>query len=88
MMPRKGNPAAGPIAALAFISLVWGYNWVVMKESLRYAGPFDFNALRMALGSVFLFAFMAWKREPLRGGPIPVWDGPHRAHPDLPLERA
>ena len=43
-----------------------------MKESLRYAGPFDFNALRMALGSVFLFAFMAWKREPLRP-PYPVW---------------
>jgi hypothetical protein len=63
---NKGNSAAGPIVALVFISLIWGYNWVVMKESLRYAGPFDFNALRMALGSVFLFAFMAWKREPLR----------------------
>jgi len=72
MRPNKGNSAAGPVLALACISLVWGYNWVVMKETLRYAGPFDFNALRMALGSLFLFAFMAWKREPLRP-PFPAW---------------
>jgi drug/metabolite transporter (DMT)-like permease len=72
MMAKKGNSAAGPFLALVFISLIWGYNWVVMKETLRYAGPFDFNALRMALGSVFLFAFMAWKREPLRP-PFPAW---------------
>ncbi|MRR13241.1 EamA family transporter, partial [bacterium] len=71
-MVKKGNSAAGPFLALVFISLIWGYNWVVMKETLRYAGPFDFNALRMALGSVFLFASMAWKREPLRP-PFPVW---------------
>jgi drug/metabolite transporter (DMT)-like permease len=72
MMPKKGNSAAGPFLALVCISMIWGYNWVVMKESLKYAGSFDFNALRMVLGSVFLFAFMAWKREPLRP-PYPLW---------------
>jgi drug/metabolite transporter (DMT)-like permease len=72
MISKTAKSAIGPFLALFFISVIWGYNWVVMKESLRYAGPFDFNALRMAFGSVFLFAFMAWKRKPLRP-PLPVW---------------
>jgi drug/metabolite transporter (DMT)-like permease len=66
------SSAARPFLALVCISAIWGYNWVVMKETLRYAGPFDFNVLRMVLGSVFLFAFMAWKKEPLRP-PFPAW---------------
>ena len=68
----KGNPAAGPLLALVFISLIWGYNWVVMKETLRYAGPFDFNALRMVLSSALLFVFLVWKKKPLRP-PFPAW---------------
>lgn len=71
MTKIKGS-TAGSFLALLFISVIWGYNWVVMKETLRYVGPFDFNAMRMVLGSIFLVAFMIWKREPLRP-PSPVW---------------
>lgn len=46
------------MVALFFLSLIWGYNWVVMKKSLQYMGPFDFNALRMVLGGVILLFFM------------------------------
>ena len=66
MMPQKGNSAAGPFLALVCISIVWGYNWVIMKESLKYAGPLEFNALRMVLGSAVLLLFMVLKRESLR----------------------
>lgn len=54
------------MVALIALSAILGYNWVVMKESLRYAGAFDFVALRTSLGAVALFALLLWKRIPLR----------------------
>jgi hypothetical protein len=33
MMPKKGNSAAGPFLALVCISMIWGYNWVVMRRA-------------------------------------------------------
>ena len=39
---------------LVVLSLIWGYNWVVMKQVLRYADPFDFAALRTLFGALAL----------------------------------
>lgn len=50
-----------PLAGLALLTAIWGYNWVVMKKSLAFMGPFDFNAARMAMGALVLMGFMAWK---------------------------
>jgi drug/metabolite transporter (DMT)-like permease len=55
-----------PIAALVAMVLIWGYSWVVMKIALRHAHPFDFAALRVAVGSAFLVAIVAWRRTPLK----------------------
>ena len=55
-----------PFVALILLAMIWGYNWVVMKKSLQYMGPFDFNALRMALGGVILLFFMLASRVSLR----------------------
>ena len=52
--------------------MIWGYNWVVMKKSLQYMGPFDFNALRMALGGVILLFFMFLCRISVRPRDIPL----------------
>jgi drug/metabolite transporter (DMT)-like permease len=71
-MLKKRNTAYGPILALLLISLIWGFNWVILKQSLRYAGPHDFNAIRLILGSLFLLAFLVWKKKPLRP-PFPLW---------------
>jgi drug/metabolite transporter (DMT)-like permease len=71
-MLKKRSSVYGPILALLFISLIWGFNWVILKQSLRYAGPHDFNAIRLVLGSLFLFAFLAWKKKPLCP-PFPLW---------------
>ena len=54
-----------PLAALAVMVLLWGYSWVVMKIALDHAHPFDFAAIRVGLGSAFLFAIVAAKRRPL-----------------------
>jgi len=48
--------------ALAATTLLWGYNWVVMKQSLRYCDPFVFTALRISAGSFILLCILAWKR--------------------------
>jgi len=48
------------------LSLIWAYNWIMLKEGLRYAGPFDFAALRTAPGALLLFAAMVWAKKPLR----------------------
>lgn len=40
--------------ALLAISLIWGYNWVVMKKVVPYVAPFDFAALRALFGGLAL----------------------------------
>lgn len=54
------------VTALIALSCLWGYNWVVMKEALKYAGPFDFAALRMVIGTACLFGLLLWRRRSLR----------------------
>ena len=65
-------PSARPaLAALALLSLIWGYNWIMIKEGLRYADPFDFAALRTAPSVMLLFAAMLWAKKPLRPAALP-----------------
>ncbi len=51
--------------ALTVMSLIWGYNWVVVKEALQYSGPFDFAFFRIFFGAMILFGVLAWKKRPL-----------------------
>lgn len=57
-------------AALALLSLVWGYSWIVAKIALDYSGPFAFAALRTLLATVCLFALLAALRRPLAPPPL------------------
>jgi drug/metabolite transporter (DMT)-like permease len=47
-----------PVAALVAMVLIWGYSWVAMKIGLAHAHPFDFAALRVAIGCMLLFALV------------------------------
>ncbi|MEO8011660.1 MAG: EamA family transporter [Dokdonella sp.] len=58
------------LIALALLTLVWGYNWIVMKGVLEYAGPFRFIAWRAALATVVLFAILLLRSESLRPPPL------------------
>ena len=53
-------------AVLLLLSVIWGYNWVVMKKVMRDVDPFDFSALRTFLGALSLFVVLALRRRPLR----------------------
>ncbi len=61
--PHRMWPAA---LALIALSLIWGYNWVVMKKVLHFIDPVDFTALRVLFGTVCLFVVMLLLRKPLR----------------------
>ncbi len=62
----RKHPVRSALAALALLSLIWGYNWVMMKIALRDAGAVDFAALRTLLGALSLFVVLLWLRRPLR----------------------
>lgn len=58
--------------ALMVLTAIWGYNWVVMKSALEYAGAFQFAALRTVLGAVCLFAVIIYMRKPMRVREMPT----------------
>lgn len=55
-----------PVLALIFLTLAWGYNWVLVKQGLDYAGPFAFSAQRNAGGALALLLALKWLKRPLR----------------------
>jgi drug/metabolite transporter (DMT)-like permease len=67
-MPTSSR-SRGAFAALAIVTLVWSYNWIVMKQALAYSGPFAFSALRYLLGTLVLFAVLLVRRASLRPPP-------------------
>ncbi len=52
--------------ALVVLTMIWGYNWVIMKSALLYAGPFQFATIRTFFGAIVLFALMALTKRPLK----------------------
>lgn len=54
------------LAVLAAVSVVWGFNWVVLKIGVRHADPFEFLAWRFALASACLFGAAALLGRPMR----------------------
>ena len=67
-MPRQIaiHTLRGAYTALALITLIWGFNWIVMKFGLEYAHPITYNIERTLMAIAVLFAVMMWKRQPLR----------------------
>ena len=56
----------GPAAALAALTAIWGYNWIVMKIALADSPPLSFAALRSLLSAAALFVILLGLRLPLR----------------------
>ena len=59
-------PDGAALAALTFLTLVWGYNWVVMKVALQYSAPFSFAAARSVGGGLCLLLVLVLARRPLK----------------------
>lgn len=58
--------------ALLLLAVIWGYNWVVMKNALVDGGAFQFGALRTFLGAVCLLAVLLVLRKPMSPKEIPT----------------
>ena len=69
-MTSSAAPRRPALIALVVLSLIWSYNWIVMKQALAYAGPITFSAWRYGLGCIVLFALLAARRESLRPPPL------------------
>lgn len=70
-MPWASNRFRAVIALL-ILSILWGYNWVVMKNALQDAGAFQFGALRTFLGAICLLGLILVLRQPIRPKEIPT----------------
>jgi drug/metabolite transporter (DMT)-like permease len=64
-MLLRSRHAIGPAIALAALTSLWGYNWVVIKIALADAPPLTFSAWRAGLSAVAFFILLIAMRQPL-----------------------
>lgn len=57
------------LLALIILSLIWGFNWIVMKAVLVDVGAMTFSAMRYVFGTAVLFAVLALRGESLAPTP-------------------
>lgn len=60
--------------AMSLITLIWGFHFVVVKDSLDDFAPLTFNAIRFALG-LPLILLLAWRTPAARHVPRQAWGG-------------
>lgn len=60
------NTTAKAFAALFLLTIIWGYNWIVMKLAIQFASPFQFAALRTFIGALMLFFVLFLTKKPLK----------------------
>lgn len=59
---RNGNLLS--VGAVVLLSLIWGYNWVVMKVAIADCSPLVFAALRVWLSVLALIAMLFFMKRP------------------------
>ena len=69
MTPRLSSRHTAA-CALVVLTLIWSFNWIVLKTVLKYSGPFDFSALRYVVGTAVLVLVMLVRRESFKPPPI------------------
>ena len=71
-MKGKNQSIKLAVLALAGMALIWGYNWVIAKEALRYASAFDFAALRSVFGALCLLLLLLYRGKGVRPRDVPM----------------
>ena len=71
-MKGKNQSIKLAVLALAGMALIWGYNWVIAKEALRYASAFDFAALRSVFGALCLPLLLLYRGKGVRPRDVPM----------------
>ncbi|WP_458734842.1 DMT family transporter [Zobellella taiwanensis] len=59
-----------PLLGLLLLTLIWSYNWIVMKSVLDYIGAFDFAVLRCVFGVLLLFAMLRLRGRGMAPPPL------------------
>ncbi|GAB6078618.1 DMT family transporter [Hydrogenobaculum acidophilum] len=54
------------LLSLILLSFIWGYNWVLMKQSIHYMPELYFAFFRSILGSFLLFGILAFNNKSLK----------------------
>jgi len=47
---------------LLLTAIIWGFAFVAQRVGMNYVGPFTFNAIRFALGSISLLPLIMYAR--------------------------
>lgn len=58
------------LLALFFLVIIWAYSWIIMKQMMQYADPFDFSALRYFGGALVLFVILLATGRSLNPPPL------------------
>jgi drug/metabolite transporter (DMT)-like permease len=56
---------------LLVTAVIWGVAFVAQRAGMEYVGPFTYNAVRFALGSIALLPLIAIQRRRARGAQVP-----------------
>jgi len=48
---------------LLLTAIIWGFAFVAQRAGMSYMGPFTFNAVRFALGSLVLLPLILWNQK-------------------------
>lgn len=67
---KLSAPHHRTVAAMCALWFIWSYNWIVVKEGLRFAGPFDYSALRCIFGALVMFGVLKIMKKPLAPPPL------------------
>lgn len=67
---NESRPSQGAVVALGATVIIWASSWIVMKQVLAYAGPFDFSAMRYGIGCMAMFIVLLVMRRPLAPPPL------------------
>ena len=64
-MQNLKNHQLMPIFAVILLTMIWGYNWVVMKQSVQLIGPWEFAFIRNFFGALCLFFVLIFYKKSL-----------------------
>jgi len=65
-MTRRPSAILANDGLLLLTAAIWGFAFVAQRVGMEHVGPFTFNAVRFALGSLSLVPLALWRRLTLR----------------------
>ena len=51
---------------LLITAIIWGFAFVAQRAGMEFIGPFTYNGIRFALGSLVLLPVIAWRDKAQR----------------------